>query len=765
VAAPKRKKEPRARAFGTPSAGHALLPRTAVLAAVALLPVVFTRGALENFEFPKTELMLLIALLMLAWWTAGELARVLAAGPTRWIAGLPSRAFGAARSDPAGAGILLFLLSAVASTLTSINPRISLHGAAESYAGLPVALATASVYFASRAAAKDASWLERVGLAAALGAAIASGYALLQLSNLDPIQWHRTASFGGAVRIFGTMGHPNFLGAYLATALPLVAWRAARASSPAGRIAILAVVAASFAALVATLSRGAWVALAASGVVWAALRLRASRAHKGAERERAAVAGGGRVPGPRLRVAIVFGVAIVALALLVPAISTLGPNLRHRFREIGNFSAPTTRSRLEIWRAGLRMASDHPILGVGVDAFGAAFPRYRTADYWRIEWGGTPVKAHNEPIQILATQGMFGEFAALLVVLLTARAVWRASGSRRPAVCQGAAAAGAALAAFATQNLASFTTVAMGTFAAAVAGWAAAQAAGTRHADDAASAVGSTAPRRSLGGVLVGGAAAVALFVPLVLSPWRAERAAHDALLLPQESTGRSRGLARAESIAPWDARYPSRIGIGLLNQATRETDPRKRWALLEGAGNSLTRAIVLAPESQLQRACLARTLARQSKLHPELVPLDSARAQFAEVLERDPANALLMVQEEESFMEIDRNGEAHSVAFRAATLYPEFGKPFADLGYIALLEGRNQDAADTLRRAVTKEFYADETTLADAWANLSAAYLNLKRDEDALVAAERALALVPDHRNAILNRRQALRGLGRGGG
>ena len=759
---PKRKKEPRARARKLPSADRPLFAAAMVLATLALLPTVFTRTTVENFEFPKTELLLLLTLPMLAWWVAGEFARLSAAGPARWIAELPSRVLAAARSDPAGAAILLFLLSAVASTIGSINPRVSLHGAADSYAGLPVAFATASVYFASRVAAREPSTLDRLGLAVAWSAAIASGYALLQLLNLDPIEWHRTASFGGAVRIFGTLGHPNLLGAYLAMALPLVAWRATRANSPAARIALLVIVASSISAIVATLSRGTWLAFAASGAVWVALRARAARAAIAMHRDHPADGEGGRAPRPGARRRTAAGIAILAIALLAPTIWTLGPSLAQRFREIGSASAPTTRSRIEIWRAGLRMAADHPVLGVGVDAFASAFPGYRTVEYWRIEMGATPGKAHNEPIHILATQGMLGGLAALLIVLFTVRAVWCAAGSHRAAVRQEAAAAGAALAAFAVQGLTSFTTVATGTLAAAALGWVAVRATEARPAGDAAR---TAAPRRSLVGFLVGGVVAAALFVPLVLSPWRAERTAFDALTLPQTGGERYQGLSRAARIAPWDARYPAQMGLGILTRAINESDAEQRWILLEDAARSYTRALAIAPELTFERACLGRTLAEQSRLRPTAVPLDSALAQLNEALRRDPVNATVMMQHLDALMEIHRESEAHAVALRIATMYPQLGTPFANLGLIALREGRNQDAADTLRLAVTKAFYGEESRLVNAWSNLSAAYVFLKRYPEAVDAAERALAIDPENQDALRNRAEATSRLAGGGG
>ena len=53
---PKRNKEPRARARKLQSADRPLFAAAMVLATLALLPTVFTRTTVENFEFPKTEL-------------------------------------------------------------------------------------------------------------------------------------------------------------------------------------------------------------------------------------------------------------------------------------------------------------------------------------------------------------------------------------------------------------------------------------------------------------------------------------------------------------------------------------------------------------------------------------------------------------------------------------------------------------------------------------------------------------------------------------
>src|SRR6185503_3953403 len=114
-------------------------------------------------------------------------------------------------------------------------------------------------------------------------------------------------------------------------------------------------------------------------------------------------------------------IAWMALAILLLAGIWAGVHPSAYLR----FSESPSKIRAELSRAGIRMAQDHPAFGVGVDAFAAAFPRYRTPELTRMQWGGTPTKAQNDAIQILATQGFPGALLALAMVVLTLRALVR----------------------------------------------------------------------------------------------------------------------------------------------------------------------------------------------------------------------------------------------------------------------------------------------------------------------------------------------------
>jgi O-antigen ligase len=685
-----------------------------VLALLALIPTVFYLGTTEQFEFPKTELLATGALIMLALLLADWMARFAGMGAANGVRATLARIGAGLRRDPLGAAILLFLTSSVASTVISIRPDMSVFGAAQYYAaGLKTALGTSAIYFASRSLASDARWLGRVACAASVALAIATIYALLQYVHLDPIAWNPSAAFGGMARWPGTLAHANHLGTYIAMTVPLVLWLARRATSLWTRGACVLLALLSLAILVATLSRGAWVGFGAGSVVFVLLAWRAARLPW--IQPTAGEQAGERV-ARRWRPRTVVGAILLAVAALAaPLLTPLRPALISRLHQITDIHEPSMRMRVLNWRAGIQMAIDHPILGVGTDAYIAAFPRYRTPEFWHLEWNVSASKAHNELIGTAATQGALGLIATFLVVLLAGRAVWRASGDLDHDVREGAAATGGALVAFAVSDLASFTVVSTGCLAAALAGW----------------AVGATSLQRPHAGHAkpdalawaAGIAVAVALWIPLVLLPWLADTAAAKANWTEMSSPQRARAFARASAIAPWDARYASELGRSLLAGAFSVTaDSTARWEILARARTAFERATRIGPMDGENRALLARVLASQAAIRPSAVPLDRIHSEFAKAIALEPANANVLELATQSYLELGRTAEARAAALRCVALFPDFALPMADVGVAALLEGRAADAADTLSLALRRDWHGQGAAEASARRNYDVA-------------------------------------------
>ncbi len=721
-----------------------------LLGHLVVIPALFYLGTAEKFEVPKVALLVATVLLVGGWALAGELTRLAREGMPAWLRVLAARLAALPRRDPLGLSILLYLLSATASTLASPNRAQSFFGAPESTAGLRAAMASAAVYFMARGLPGTPRVFRRITTAAALGAAAAAGYALLQLAKLDPYAWGRTAVYNGLLRVFGTLGHPNFLGAYLAMVLPLIAYRARRTQSTPARVAWLSLATASFIALVATLSRAAWIGLATAGATWVLSRWASARTAKS------------RPVSPpgwwRTRLAAVVGVLVTlaAIAFLLSR-SAIGPPLAARGREILSLRSPSTQSRIEIWRAGLHMARDHPLLGVGLDAFGAVFPAYRTAAYWRAEWGGTPAKAHNEAIQIMATQGALGALAALLVVCFAAVAAWRALRSRTPDVHQAAVAATAALVAFAAQDLASFTVVGIGVLASALAGWLA--AAGDPTTGSSARRPAPRArPAWAIGISLAITALAFGLFV---VRPWRAETAEQRAAMAPEGSPEYARALAEAEASAPWDARYPARRALFLYQRAQAESNPETRRSILAEALTDARRAVAVEPQNGNYRANVAQILAARVMLVPPAATIEEVRTTLRGAIACDSANAQILDQAGYALGQLGESAEARAVELRSVSLYPDLAHPLGLIGLLALKEGRLADGIDTLSLAVKRDWKGDRPPQASAWSNLASGFLSTGRYREARHAAEQALHLDPTMQAAKDNLALADRGIG----
>jgi O-antigen ligase len=668
--------------------GFRLPPAHMVLLLLAgLVPVVFVPGGGDAFEPHKAHLLATGAALIVAAGIAHTLARIETAGWVAWSVSAPSRVLTGLRADPLGAAVLLFVLSSALSTALSPRPMLSLFGNSARPAGLVTACATAAVFFGARGLAARPGWFERLLSVASLAGLVAAGYAVLQLSGHDPVGWEWTALAGSVRRVPGTLGHPNHLGSYLAMTLPAMLHLARRARRPLARAGWIGGALAAALVLALTLSRGAWLALAAAALTWGALEFGVTPragADAALARRRAR------------RNALIASGAVIAVFLL-PLLTPLGASFVTRLREVVDARAPTTRTRVLMARAAAGMVAERPLTGIGTDAFGIAYPRHRVPEHWMLEWNPSPAKAHSEPVQITATQGLIGLAAALLVMAFAFVALLRLARSPEPEARQGAGVAGAALAAFAVSGLASFTVAATGTLAAALAGWVAGRA---------RLPVGTAPARPRAEQAALGAAAALLLWVPLVLTPWRAVVAASPGIELPAGDPRRAESLARAVAITPWDTRYRTELGRTQLVRAMAATDSRRSWRLLADAREQFERARSEGAPTGEESALLAHVLSRQAAMAPDRASLDRARHALDRALASDSTSASVLELVAEGYQAIGLAAEARGPLLRCARLYPDFALPLAELGFMALDDGRAGDAADTLEIALRRNWH-----------------------------------------------------------
>jgi O-antigen ligase len=188
----------------------------------------------------------------------------------------------------------------------------------------------------------------------------------------------------GPFSIYMTFGGVLFLGALLFFAyLANVPLRRAWWMLPGAAITL--------AALAFTYSRNAWLGLAAGAL---ALVITARRT---------------------LRI-----VAVLATVLAVGTIAMPGP-VAERLQSVVNLEDQTLRDRVAMWRAGLSMIADHPLLGVGPGEVRTWYQHYRRPEAIRPSTG----HLHNSAVQIAAERGLPALFAWIWIWVVFFREGWR----------------------------------------------------------------------------------------------------------------------------------------------------------------------------------------------------------------------------------------------------------------------------------------------------------------------------------------------------
>lgn len=683
--------------------GRATCGGLAVVGALLVLaPVVFTQRTLEGFELLKVALLLLAALALVA------------LGASTWPR--PRQAVAEAVREPLALGLVLMLLSAAVSTVASISGWTSLVGAHESFSGLPTVLGYTVLFFAVRTLGRTPVVARALLVGPVVASAAVAGYAWVQVLGVDPLPWERVATLGERVRTFSTLGHPNHLAAYLAMALPFtVLWAERAAALKRYRtLALLGLVGLlSMGAVAASLSRSGWLALACVAAVLAV-------GWPGRSQRRGAWVAG---------VVLAAGLALV-LVLLAPGAQEgwLG-SLSERVRGFGEGD-----TRLHIWRAALEIFSSHPLVGSGLDTFQLAFEGARTPEYWRLEWNGTPAKAHNQALHLLATQGLLG--AAALGVLavglaLAIRRAWRrVAPEERPLVV----ALTASVSAFATQNLFNFTVAATGilfTSAAGLLSGLGREGQGTQDAPSGTACMRGMLPvAAGLGGLSFlltlfgpgapsGGLAGKqwlgllglgALFGAVTWSLRGLLRGEVPPAGLQRHSQGRGFGWREA---VPWGAALALAFW-GVVRPLSASAECRTGQALLvtspERAVPHLERAVALDPtrdvcQAKLGTAALliAKTTADGGVRRREL---ERARTAFSSALARVPVESYHHANLGRLRTELARDGlgtaaEAFAAYDAALALDPANGHILADASLSALVLGDTARARQYAARAV----------------------------------------------------------------
>ena len=288
----------------------------------------------------------------------------------------------------------LFVLSLVFATAASDVKFMSIFGVHGRNTGLLsyIALVSLSLFIAT---SRLKSYLKLFPILFAISLGLNLLYSILQHFDLDLIPWKNPFN-----PIVGFLGNPNFAASFLGIGAGLAFWLILT-SENAIYFRIIGVLLAPLLFVVIWWSQsrqGLITYFVSAGIVFSVFFIKYSKALAGLS---------------------VIGIATV-LGGIGLGIFNMGPLARFVYE--GSLEA-----RQSYWKQAIDMFRDHPLTGVGLDRFGAYFHQYRTnEDATNVLFNTTTDNAHNVPLHLLGTGGIFVFVSYLALMLLVAVYAYRA---------------------------------------------------------------------------------------------------------------------------------------------------------------------------------------------------------------------------------------------------------------------------------------------------------------------------------------------------
>jgi len=324
------------------------------------------------------------------------LAFFIAIALSAWATGIAGNTI-ALRTVPQKWPFLAFFGLATLSTVFAINPSMSFFGGRYLSVGMFVFLLAGAVYLlvtqliTSLDRVYALTWATVVG---GLGVAVVG---LFQVVGIDPIGISTTENAWLMSRGASLFGNSDFTGAYLVVPVVVALALGLSERTPTKRLVGLVSFGVLLAALVSTLTRGAWVGAFVGVII---LLVASFRGASKVRKDQYWILGG----------LLVLPVAIAALNWKLFA---------ERFQDLAAI-ATAGGGRLILWREALAVIAKHPLLGTGPDAYRLGWYGVRGAESVRLTGIATMSEdPHNVALLIGATIGIPALLAAVVLIVMS----------------------------------------------------------------------------------------------------------------------------------------------------------------------------------------------------------------------------------------------------------------------------------------------------------------------------------------------------------
>jgi len=201
--------------------------------------------------------------------------------------------------------------------------------------------------------------------------------------------WHDQTMFSDiGIRVVSTFENPNVFAEFIILSLPIFLSVLLRIKRFSGKIIVLFMLAAYFAALIFTWSRGAWIGIIISLFVFFLFYSK--------------------------KTIVYYSFALLFSPLLLYVVPA---SIIQRITSIGNLADTSSSYRLNIWRGVIRMLDNFSITGIGIGegAFKEVYPAYSLSG---IE---TAPHSHNLFLQINVEVGIIGVLLFCFILFLFAQ--------------------------------------------------------------------------------------------------------------------------------------------------------------------------------------------------------------------------------------------------------------------------------------------------------------------------------------------------------
>lgn len=407
------------------------------------VPLVISGETSELFEFNKM------------WLTFGITAVV----ATAWAVKMITRRKIKIVRTPLDIPILIFLVSQIISTIVSLDPHVSFWGYYSRFNGGLLSIITYIVlYYVFVSNLATIAIVKRLIKISLISGAIVALWGLPSHFGYDPTCfifrgtldvscW--TADFQPKIRIFSTMGQPDWLAAFVSVLIPISIYFFINSLKKKAKsiknifsdftlqsILYLLLTGLFYLDLIYTRSRSAMLAVWISLIVFVLIFLFLQRQSI-------------KRPIKELIFKFWHGIIIALILILItffagqpfaqlekityPGIvskinelstaskqknaSEKKPTEEVHYGELGG--TDSSKIRLIVWEGALNIWKNNPIFGTGVETFAFAYYKYKLPEHnLTSEWNFLYNKAHNEYLNYLATTGIIGLGSYLSIILL-----------------------------------------------------------------------------------------------------------------------------------------------------------------------------------------------------------------------------------------------------------------------------------------------------------------------------------------------------------